>query len=77
MAKNVKYVMSKVWNVRDPCKMDREGIQEIELGKACWVEVNRRVECGYRMDPSGWISSLFGASYPSISRVSSNVEGFM
>jgi len=45
----------------------------VELEKARWVEVNGHVDCGY---PGGYgISSLFGALYLSISRVSSNIEG--
>ncbi|KAF9030370.1 hypothetical protein BDZ89DRAFT_1159420 [Hymenopellis radicata] len=43
-AKNVKYVMSKVRNVREFCMMDLKGVQEIlgnEPGKACYQFMHR------------------------------------
>lgn len=43
-AKNVKYVMSKVQNVRELCEMDLAGIQNIlgnEPGKACYNFLHR------------------------------------
>ncbi|KAJ7758792.1 hypothetical protein DFH07DRAFT_448152 [Mycena maculata] len=43
-AKNVKYVTSKIKNVRELCEMDLKGVQAIlgiEPGKACWEFIHR------------------------------------
>lgn len=43
-AKNIKYVMSKVRNVRELCEMDLPQVQDIlgvEPGKACWEFMHR------------------------------------
>ena len=43
-AKNVKYVMSRVRNVRELCEMDLPHVQDIlgvEPGKACWEFMHR------------------------------------
>ena len=43
-AKNVKYVMSKVGNVREFCELDLRGVQEIlgaGPGKACYQFMHR------------------------------------
>jgi DNA excision repair protein ERCC-4 len=43
-AKNVKYVMSRVRNVRELCEMDLPQVQDIlgvEPGKACWEFMHR------------------------------------
>ncbi len=43
-AKNVKYVMSKVRNVREFCTLDLKGVQEIlgnEPGKTCYQFMHR------------------------------------
>jgi DNA excision repair protein ERCC-4 len=43
-AKNVKYVMSKVRNIRELCEMDLSQVQEVlgvEPGKACWEFMHR------------------------------------
>ena len=43
-AKNVKYVMSRVRNVRELCEMDLSQVQDIlgvEPGKACWEFMHR------------------------------------
>jgi DNA excision repair protein ERCC-4 len=42
--KNVKYVMSKVRNLRELCEMDLMGLQDllgVEPGKACWEFIHK------------------------------------